>query len=58
MPESIHDTEKAEVQAKPQQPEMEYPDSKRRALIMLSVYLSIFLVTLVRLAFSSLLFSH
>lgn len=48
MPESVHDSEKAAA-AIPQQPEMEYPDSKRRALIMLSVYLSIFLVTLVRL---------
>jgi hypothetical protein len=41
-----------------QEPEMEYPGGMKRALIMLSVYLSVFLITLVSVFYFQSWFSH
>lgn len=56
MPEVAEEVEKAPSapDAKVQgQQEMEYPGMMKRALIMVSVYLSVFLITLVRAQYSS-----
>lgn len=58
MPESIHDTEKtagADQTTKQQDEEPDYPSWQKRTIIMLSTFLSLFLVTLVRTHLSSLL---
>lgn len=48
MPESTHEIEKGSEPKLPPQ-DIVYPDMKKRVLIMLSGYLAIFLITLVRI---------
>jgi hypothetical protein len=49
MPNSSQEVEKGPnaPDNKGQEPQMEYPGATKRALIMVSVYLSVFLITLV-----------